>query len=132
MKIVCTLLFLVSLFIQNSLLGYVIATVYLGAVITAVESAAEIHRERAEADRDPAPVYRGDEPVPYPGRGDTGAFPDLYDHGGRAAHIGVYGGAADVSGGGLVDHDIYHVAERADRRDGEAAPPAEQAERAGP
>ncbi len=32
-KIVCTLLFLVSLFIQNSLLGYVIATVYLGAVI---------------------------------------------------------------------------------------------------
>ena len=32
-KIVCTLLFLVSLFIQNSLLGYVIATIYLGAVI---------------------------------------------------------------------------------------------------
>lgn len=32
-KIVCTLLFLVSLFIQNSLLGYVIATVFLGAVI---------------------------------------------------------------------------------------------------
>lgn len=32
-KIVCTLFFLVSLFIQNSLLGYVIATVYLGTVI---------------------------------------------------------------------------------------------------
>lgn len=32
-KIICTLVFLVSLFIQNSLLGYVIATVYLGAVI---------------------------------------------------------------------------------------------------
>ena len=32
-KIVCTLLFLVSLFIQNSLLGYVIATLYLGVVI---------------------------------------------------------------------------------------------------
>lgn len=32
-KIVCTLLFLVSLFIQNSLLGYVIATVFLAAVI---------------------------------------------------------------------------------------------------
>ncbi len=32
-KIVCTLFFLVSLFIQNSLLGYVIATVFLGAVI---------------------------------------------------------------------------------------------------
>lgn len=32
-KIICTLLFLVSLFVQNSLLGYVIATVYLGAVI---------------------------------------------------------------------------------------------------
>ena len=29
-KIVCTLLFLVSLFIQNSLPGYVIATIYLG------------------------------------------------------------------------------------------------------
>ena len=32
-KIVCTLLFLVSLFIQNSLLGYVIAPLYLGVVI---------------------------------------------------------------------------------------------------
>ena len=32
-KIVCTLLFLVSLFIQNSLLGYVIATLFLGNVI---------------------------------------------------------------------------------------------------
>lgn len=32
-KIVCTLLFLVSLFIQNSLLGYVIATIFLGTVI---------------------------------------------------------------------------------------------------
>ena len=29
-KIVCTLLFLVSLFVQSSLLGYVIATVFLG------------------------------------------------------------------------------------------------------
>ena len=32
-KIVCTLLFLVSLFIQNILPGYVIATIYLGCVI---------------------------------------------------------------------------------------------------
>lgn len=32
-KIICTLLFLVSLFIQNSLLGYVVATVFLGVVI---------------------------------------------------------------------------------------------------
>ena len=32
-KIVCTLLFLISLFLQNSILGYVIATLFLGAVI---------------------------------------------------------------------------------------------------
>lgn len=32
-KIVCTLLFLVSLFVQSSLLGYVVATVFLGSVI---------------------------------------------------------------------------------------------------
>ena len=32
-KIVCTLLFLVSLFIQNSLLGYLVATLFLGCVI---------------------------------------------------------------------------------------------------
>ena len=32
-KIVCTLFFLISLFIQNSLLGYVVATIFLGAVI---------------------------------------------------------------------------------------------------
>ena len=32
-KIICTLLFLVSLFIQNSLLGYLVATLFLGCVI---------------------------------------------------------------------------------------------------
>lgn len=32
-KIVCTLLFLISLFIQNSLIGYAIATLFLGTVI---------------------------------------------------------------------------------------------------
>lgn len=32
-KIVCTLLFLISLFLQSSILGYVIATVFLGAII---------------------------------------------------------------------------------------------------
>lgn len=32
-KIVCTLFFLVSLFVQNSLLGYVVATIFLGVVI---------------------------------------------------------------------------------------------------
>lgn len=32
-KIVCTLLFLVSLFIQNSFIGYVLASVFLGSVI---------------------------------------------------------------------------------------------------
>ena len=32
-KIVCTLLFLISLFIQRSILGYVVATLFLGAVI---------------------------------------------------------------------------------------------------
>lgn len=32
-KIVCTLLFLISLFIQKSILGYLVATIFLGAVI---------------------------------------------------------------------------------------------------
>lgn len=32
-KIVCTLVFLVSLFVQNNILGYIIATVFLGIVI---------------------------------------------------------------------------------------------------
>lgn len=32
-KIICTILFLVSLFIQNSILGYVLATIFLGVVI---------------------------------------------------------------------------------------------------
>lgn len=32
-KIVCTLLFLVSLFLQSSIPGYVIATLFLGTVI---------------------------------------------------------------------------------------------------
>ena len=34
-KIVCTLLFLISLFVQNSVLGYGIATLYLAVVIKA-------------------------------------------------------------------------------------------------
>lgn len=34
-KIICTLIFLVSLFVQNSLLGYAVATIFLMIVIKA-------------------------------------------------------------------------------------------------
>ena len=116
-KIVCTLLFLVSLFIQNSLPGYVIATLFLGTVIRLSKVPLKY-------------IVKG--PVPYSERGDAGAFLDLYDHGGRTEDLCVYGSPSDVSCGRIVHHDIYHIAERADRRYGETAPSAEQAQCSGP
>ena len=38
-KIVCTLVFLVSLFVQNNILGYVVATLFLGAGHPSFQSA---------------------------------------------------------------------------------------------
>ena len=121
-KIICTLLFLVSLFIQNSLLGYVIATVFPRRGHTAVKSPAEIYSKGAEAHSDPPSVYRGHESLPHSGRGKTGAFLDLYDYGKRAAYFCFYGCEADVSCGRFVDHDIYDFAQRADRWDGKTSP----------
>ena len=108
-KIVCTLLFLVSLFIQNSLLGYVVATVFLGCVIRFSKVPLKF-------------IVKGLKPIVilllftvvmnlFLTRG---GLLDFYDHGEWSAHIGAHGGKTDLSCDGILHHDIYHISQRAD------------------
>src|SRR5699024_3060845 len=77
-----------------------------------VQSAGEIYREGIEANCDPPDVHGGNEPLPYTGRGYPGAFLDLYDHGGRTAHVCFYGDPSDLSCDGILDHDLYNLPQR--------------------
>ena len=100
-KIVCTLLFLVSLFIQNSLIGYVIATIFLGCVI---------HLSRVPLKY----IVKGLKPVVIlllftvvmnlfltRGRQHPGTLLDLYDYGERTEDFCFHGDPPDLSGDGL-------------------------------
>ena len=53
-KIVATLLFLISLFVQKSVLGYLVATLFLAGVIHLSKSAFEVYYEGLKTDYDPA------------------------------------------------------------------------------
>ena len=115
-KIVCTLAFLVSLFLQNSILGY---------GDPAFKSTGKIYCQRTETHRDPAAFYGADEPVPY----EEWKYPlslwNPYDHGGWSADMRFYDGETDLSGDGIFHHDIYDHSEQPDRRNRKAASSAE-------
>ena len=113
-KIVCTLLFLVSLFIQNSLLGYVVATVFLGCVIRFSKVPLKF-------------IVKGLKPIVIlllftvvmnlflTRGGDTLVHFWIFtitESG--SAHIGAHGGKTDLSCDGILHHDIYHISQRAD------------------
>ena len=124
-KIVCTLLFLVSLFIQNSLLGYVIATVFLGAVIRLSKVPLKY-------------IVKGLKPIVILLLFTVVMNLFLTQGGQRLVHFWiftitengtayfcVYGCETDVPGGGVIDHDIHDFAQWSDRWNGEAAPSSE-------
>ena len=125
-KIICTLLFLVSLFVQSSFLGYVIATLFLGMVI-----------------------YMSKVPLKYIVKGlkpivillmftvvmnlflTRGGETLLYDYGRRRSYFGVYGASLNVSCGGIVSYDVYDISQRIDGRNGKTAESFEQASSSG-
>ena len=59
-KIVCTLLYLISLFLFKSVLGYVICTVFLVAVI---RTSIQIYNKRIEADHSASSDHNHIQPV---------------------------------------------------------------------
>ena len=97
MKIICTLLFLVSLFVQSSFLGYVIATLFLGMVIYMSKVPLKY-------------IVKGLKPIVIllmftvvmnsvfdKRRRNAAAFLDFYDYGRRRSYFGVYGTSLNVS-----------------------------------
>ena len=119
-KIICTLLFLVSLFVQSSFLGYVIATLFLGMVI-----------------------YMSKVPLKYIVKGlkpivillmftvVMNLFLTRGDYGRRRSYFGVYGASLNVSCGGIVSYDVYDISQRIDGRNGKTAESFEQASSSG-
>ena len=119
-KIICTLLFLVSLFVQSSRNG----NLY-------VESPSEIYCKRVKTDRDPSDVYGRYESVFDKRRRNAAAFLDFYDYGRRRSYFGVYGASLNVSCGGIVSYDVYDISQRIDGRNGKTAESFEQASSSG-
>ena len=130
-KIICTLLFLVSLFVQSSFLGYVIATLFLGMVIYMSKVPLKYIVKGLKPDRDPSDVYGRYESVFDKRRRNAAAFLDFYDYGRRRSYFGVYGTSLNVSCGGIVSYDVYDISQRIDGRNGKTAESFEQASSSG-
>ena len=115
-KIICTLLFLVSLFVQSSFLGYVIATLFLGMVI-----------------------YMSKVPLKYIVKGlkpivillmFTVVMNLFLTRGGETLlHFWIF--TINVSCGGIVSYDVYDISQRIDGRNGKTAESFEQASSSG-
>ena len=110
-KIVCTLIFLVSLFVQNSVLGYTLAFVFLACMI---------HVSKVPA-KYIVIVYRGYELVPYKRRCSVIPLGNHYDHRDRASYFCVHGSPSCTACCRFFFDDIYNDSERTDRWTGEAA-----------
>ena len=117
-KIVCTLLYLISLFTFKSILGYVLATVFLFGCIKLSKVPFKF-------------IVRGLKPIIIlllsriqlisdTGRRDTGPCRLYQDHGVRLKHSGLYGDPADLSDHGILTYDTDNYTEFTDRRTGEA------------
>ena len=117
-KIICTLLFLVSLFVQSSFLGYVIATLFLGLVI-----------------------YMSKVPLKYIVKGlkpivillmFTVVMNLFLTRGGETLlHFWIFTITEEVSCGGIVSYDVYDISQRIDGRNGKTAESFEQASSSG-
>ena len=125
-KIVATLLFLISLFVQKSVLGYLVATLFLAGVI---------HLSKVPLKF----IMKGLKPIMILLL-ITVAFNLFLNNGGEVlvhfwifqiTNLGIYGDPSHLSDRGIVDHDIYNHSECTDRWDREAAPTAEQSESSG-
>ena len=122
-KIVCTLLFLVSLFIQNSVLGYGLATIFLVCVIRI----SRVPFKFIVKGLKPVVILllftvvmnlfltRGGETLVHfwiQGRRNSGSFLDIHDNGERTPYVCPYGGKTDLSCHRFFSDDIYHVSQR--------------------
>ena len=107
-KIVCTLAFMVSLFLQNSILGYVVAFAFLAMVIRLSKVPVKF-------------IVRGLKPIVI-----LLLFTVLMNlFLTRSGNMRFYDGEIDLSGDGIFHHDIYDHPEQPDRRNRKAASSAE-------
>ena len=124
-KIVCTLLYLISLFTFKSILGYVLATVFLFGCIKLAKVPFKIHCQRTEANYHSASDHSMFQLISDTGRKDTGPCGLYQDHGVRLKHSGLYGDPADLSDYGILTYDTDNYTEFTDRWSGEASSPIE-------
>ena len=101
-KVVSTLLFLISLFLFRSIPGYIIATAFLVMVVRLSKVPFGY-------------IVKGLKPiisvVPDKRRCHISSLVDLYDHRRRTGKCGVYGDPIDLSDYWIIINDIYNDAE---------------------
>lgn len=130
-KIICTLLFLVSLFVQSSFLGYVIATLFLGMVIYMSKVPLKY-------------IVKGLKPIVIllmftvvmnlflTRGGETLLHFWIFTITEEGVRTSVFMGASlNVSCGGIVSYDVYDISQRIDGRNGKTAESFEQASSSG-
>ena len=104
-KVVSTLLFLISLFLFRSIPGYIIATAFLVMVVRL------LYCERSEADYHDSDVDGIISVVPDKRRCHISSLVDLYNHRRRTGKCSVYGDPIDLSDYWIIINDIYNDAE---------------------
>ena len=118
-KIVCTLIFLVSLFVQNSVLGYALAFVFLACMIHVSKVPAKF-------------IGKGLKPIVilllftvamnlFLTRGSVIPLGNHYDHRDRTSYFCVHGSSSCTACCRIFFDDIYNDSERIDRWTGETA-----------
>ena len=106
-KVVSTLLFLISLFLFRSIPGYIISC----DGSTFVKSTVWLYCERSEADYHDFDVDGIISVVPDKRRCHISSLVDLYDHRRRTGKCGVYGDPIDLSDYWIIINDIYNDTE---------------------
>ena len=129
-KIICTLLFLVSLFVQSSFLGYVIATLFLGMVIYMSKVPLKY-------------IVKGLKPIVIllmftvvmnlflTRGGETLLHFWIFTITEEGVRTSVFMALRLMYLGGIVSYDVYDISQRIDGRNGKTAESFEQASSSG-
>ena len=104
-KLVGTLLYLISLFLFDNIWGYLVATVFLITIIRL--SKVQLYYERHEADHYAFADNSAFQSFSYQRRRCTFSCLDFYHNGSRSSDSGFYGDTVDIPDCRIFPYDIY-------------------------
>lgn len=107
-KLVGTLLYLISLFLFNSIPGYVMTTLFLILVIRISKSTVFFYCKRVKTGHHAFDDHGVVQLISDEGWSSVVPCMDFHDHRRRSQDSGIYGNPADLSDHRFVTYDIYN------------------------